>query len=514
MPKVAALALALALAAAPSVAAASEPVLVPDFSSGTTEDWVVTNMVQSLVVNRLVSDGHIVITSEVAGRVVPPDQLGACGPSPTCPQAVLPSLPARLAVVVTTWRNAGQLAGRVELFLVGTDLPAQVVDVPVVAGNEQIFASEVSRLTAAILQQIGPSPDGVLMAAARLIAGQPVQAAPVPVVAPAPVVAPTPLPQPVVIARPVEDPDDVAPLDDLDDPAPNPARPRPAPAPVPTVRAKKGDGSAPHEGPLDPILADTGVHRRNLVGSERPFRKSGLDPRDWMYRAMPHAGRLVIQVSSGLAIGDVERTGVFLVERSSGAQTNAFFEEGPAAARRVRGDLFLGYAPATMFDFGVQAGLQYGARTITTGVIDVDAQGELVQARIEDPITAAAVELYVQPRVRAYLVPLGPAKPYVFTGADLRVFDSYDIAPSGELVYLVPPAGMSPGWIGGGGLMIDPSPIVGLFAEGSYTRYFGVRSMPYQQQSPTLWGHPGVVAPLPTTQGITVVVSGGVQFRL
>jgi hypothetical protein len=348
-----------------------------------------------------------------------------------------------------------------------------------------------------------------------------VSAVPAPVVvAPAPVVVPQPLPQPTVVPMPppapVGPPKPLVDLDDVDGGRPDPRpQPVPGPQPVPTTRVKKGDGSTPHEGPLSPILEGTGIAPRHLVGSEGPFRKSGLDPRDWVFRTMPHAGRMVIQVSSGLAIGDVERAGVFLVERTAGTQSNAYFEEGPASARRVRGDLFLGYAPATMFDFGIQAGLQYGARTITTGVVDVDSAGATVTTRIEDPLTSASVELYLQPRLRAYIVPLGPAKPYVFTGADFRMFDKYQILSSGaNIQYLVPAAGVSPGWIGGGGLMIDPSPLVGVFAEGSYTRYFGARSLPLTQTSPTAWAHPGAVTPLPITQGITVVVSGGIQFRL
>jgi hypothetical protein len=390
-----------------SAALASEPVLVPEFATASPNDFVVTTMVQNLVVNRLVSDGHIVLTSDVAGRVVSPDRLMACGPSPTCPQDVLPQVPARLAVVVTTNRTNGALTGHVELYLVGQADPAQAADVPVTPGNESLFAAEVSRLTAAMLQQIGPSPDGVLMAAAQLIAGQPVglpAPAPMPLPVPQPVVvapAPVPVPQPVVIPSPVAN-TPPAPLVDLDSPD---GRSRPAPAPVPTTtRVKNGDGSTPHEGPLGPILEGTGVHERHLLGSEGSFRKSGLDPRDWMYRAMPHAGRMVIQLSSGLAMGDVERSGVFLIERTELVQSNSWYQEGPSTARRVRGDLFVGYAPATMFDFGVQVGLQYGARNIITGFVERDALGEVTSVSINQPVESQAVQFYIQPRVRGYLV--------------------------------------------------------------------------------------------------------------
>jgi hypothetical protein len=501
-----------------SAALASEPVLVPEFATASPNDFVVTTMVQNLVVNRLVSDGHIVLTSDVAGRVVSPDRLMACGPSPTCPQDVLPQVPARLAVVVTTNRTNGALTGHVELYLVGQADPAQAADVPVTPGNESLFAAEVSRLTAAMLQQIGPSPDGVLMAAAQLIAGQPVglpAPAPMPLPVPQPVVvapAPVPVPQPVVIPSPVAN-TPPAPLVDLDSPD---GRSRPAPAPVPTTtRVKNGDGSTPHEGPLGPILEGTGVHERHLLGSEGSFRKSGLDPRDWMYRAMPHAGRMVIQLSSGLAMGDVERSGVFLIERTELVQSNSWYQEGPSTARRVRGDLFVGYAPATMFDFGVQVGLQYGARNIITGFVERDALGEVTSVSINQPVESQAVQFYIQPRVRGYLVPLGPAKPYLFTGADLRVFNSYDIDPDNDaLTFIVPEAGVTPGWIGGGGLMIDPSPIVGLFAEGSYTQHFGERAVLKEEQFPSLWEHQGVGPTLGQSKQLTVVVSGGVQFRL
>src|SRR4029079_9441656 len=103
-------------------------------------------------------------------------------------------------------------------------------------------------------------------------------------------------------------------------------------------------------------------------------------------------------------------------------QINSWYEEGPVPARRVRGDLFVGYAPATMFDFGLLVGIQYGHRGLSTGVEVVDPTGSFVSEQVDDLADIQAISFYLQPRVRLYMVPLGPAKPFVFTGADLRIF--------------------------------------------------------------------------------------------
>ena len=115
----------------------------------------------------------------------------------------------------------------------------------------------------------------------------------------------------------------------------------------------------------------------------------------------------------------------------------------------------------------------------------------------------------IQPRVRGYLAPVGPAKPFLFTGAEFRFFDAYNIEQPETLTYPVPQGGSIPGWVGGGGLMIDPGPIVGLFFEASYCLHFGERSRLVQQGS---WVHD--VPQAPENAGYTIGLTGGVQFRL
>ncbi|MEQ1501533.1 MAG: hypothetical protein ABMB14_04845 [Myxococcota bacterium] len=470
-----------------AVSHAAEPVFVPDFTPATGEEFAIAVMLQGMVVDQLLKDGDVVLTNDVVAPILGADKLAACANRPECPGDLLPQLPSRVAIVGKVERvGAGTLVGNVYLYEVGQSNPVDSLYVPIAPGNEHIFAADVSKATQTLLARLGPSPDDVLLAAARLIAGQPAASA---------------TPAPVVSSQ--------APGAALPAPAPSVTGEPPVAAPKPFHRY---DGSTPHTGDLDEILGQTGVMRRHLVGSEGAFRKAGLDPRDWVYRTMPHAGRVTFEIRAGVGLGDVDRDADVRIELQSDTQTNAWYQEGPVPNRRVRGDLYVGYAPATMVDIGVLGGLQYGHRTLTTGIEWIDADGALIEEQVFDAKDIQAVQLYLQPRVRAYLVPLGPVKPFLFTGADLRIFDGYHIDQPAGRAYPAPGGGVMPGWVGGGGMMIDPGPIVGLFAEGMYIRHFGALSEPRQYTDQGAWPH--AVDPLGLTSGITVGVTGGVQFRL
>ena len=117
--------------------------------------------------------------------------------------------------------------------------------------------------------------------------------------------------------------------------------------------------------------------------------------------------------------------------------------------------------------------------------------------------------VYIQPRIRGYLVPLGPAKPYLFTGAEVRFFDDYDLAQPPNFLYPVPAGGAVPGWVGGGGLMIDPSPIVGFFFETGYTQFFGPRA---EAALVGNWVHDDLTPP--NGVGYNIGLTGGIQIRI
>jgi len=515
-----------------STASAAEPIFVPDFTYGTSNEFQVAVMVQGMVTDRLLQDGHIVLTNDVVGGVTGSEMITNCSVRPECPSQVLPQIPTKVAVVTRIDRVDGNLLGHVELYEQSSAGPADVRDLPIVAGNEHLFANEVSAATAELLAKVGPSPDDVLMSAARLIAGQPPTAAPqpAPVVtpAPAPVVTPAPSPAPAPVTPPAPTVPPVA-----VQPQPGPVSPQPSPQPAPPSALPPGstvnrppefqprryDGSTPHEGNLEPILEGTGIYKRHMIGLEQNFRKSGLDPRDWLYQSMSHSGRFTAEIRAGLGIGDCDRWAAMRVVRAEDGSQSATYIESPSPSRRPRGSIYLGYAPAAMIDVGVMAGLQWGDRKTSTGVFQTDANGDLLaEPSISEEQAVQAVQFILQPRVRGYLVPMGPAKPFLFTGAEFRVINPYLVDQPPNIIYLPPDGAMIPGWVGGGGLLIDPSPIVGIFAEGSYTAHFGPRSQvstPDPSTGAATWDAERYPLPEPPAYArYSIGVVGGVQFRL
>ncbi|MEM6931784.1 MAG: hypothetical protein AAF602_32935, partial [Myxococcota bacterium] len=278
----------------------------------------------------------------------------------------------------------------------------------------------------------------------------------------------------------------------------------------PPVGGPRGDGSTPHTASIRELIEGTSVKRRYLVGAERHFKKSGLDPRDYMYVGTPHAGRVTIEVRAGFGSGDINRQARLRAEVVDGDQQRSWYREGPDRGQSFRGEFVLGYAPVTLFDIGALVGLQYGERTVNTGIYSpIEATGQVERRSNAD--TSLALNVYLQPRLRLFLVPFGPAKPFVVGGAEFRFIDGYAIAGNG-VEYLTPEPGIVPGAFGGAGMMIDAGPIVGLFAEATYTQHFGPRAG--ATQASRVGGWPYDESPFDATQMSTVAINGGVQFRL
>src|SRR5688572_1131406 len=127
-----------------SVSRAAEPVFVPDFTPGSANEFALTVMLQGLVVDQLLKDGHVVLTNPVVGPVVGPPQVESCAAREACPGDVLPKIPARIAVVVQVNRVGETLVGNVELYEQAYADPTSVMYLPIAPGNEHLFASEVS----------------------------------------------------------------------------------------------------------------------------------------------------------------------------------------------------------------------------------------------------------------------------------------------------------------------------------------------------------------------------------
>lgn len=478
----------------------AEPLFVPAFTPNSPSEAPIARTLERRITKRLRDEGHFVIDAATAATVVDASEIARCAVLPTCPTQVLPRLPARFSVVARVDRlSDGTLLGHVEYYETARPQPLRVTDAAVVAGQETAFVNEVARTTNELIAEVGPSDDAMRNAARQLLADAQQAAQPAPTEAPRPPAADAP-----TVAAPTT-------------PSP-PATPQPEPEPdaEPVVlTGPRGDGETPHTQPIDVLIADTNVKRRYLVGAERHFKKSGLDPRDYMYVATPHAGRVLFEVRAGFGSGDIDRTAQIRAEvarQGDGVtQTNAFYREGPATGQNFRGEFFLGYAPVTLIDFGVLFGLQYGQRTIRTGVYTRLPSGET-----ETPVGPAddvqALNIYLQPRLRLFLVPFGPAKPFVVGGGEFRFIDSYQLAGPEGVTFLVPESTVVPGAVVGGGMMIDPGPIVGLFAEATYTRHFGGRAVASEATSMGPWDYDEPA--LDATEAATFAINGGVQFRL
>jgi hypothetical protein len=450
---------ALALVA-PVLALAGEPVLLPDFTPASTSDFSLAALLHQATADRLSRSGHIVLVSDVVAPVVGP--LYGCADDPSCPQAQLAKLPARFAVVVGVRRDGAKIVADVALYEQSSQAPIERRTVEIVDGREDELGREVADLVHELAGVMGPADASAVIAAAKLISdaeGRDGSTAGTPGGEPAP-----------QRDRPVKP----EPLSD--------------------------------DARIEQALADTDFTERHLVGVRDHFLNSGLDIRDWAYRATPHAGRTIIEVRGAYGFGDTDRVAYVRTSVGADGEQAQWFQEGPAEGQRVRGELFVGYAPSAWVDVGALLGLQYGERTLDSAWSDTQGGGR----RSTD--TVQAVQFHLQPRVRLYPVRTGPFKPYIFAGVDLRFFDQWRIREVNNIRYAQPPGGMAAGPVGGGGLLIDPSPLVGFFAEASYAVHYGARAGYAQNSSALRPADTSFVDRVPA--GYLVVVSGGVQFRL
>jgi len=404
-------------------------VLFPDVTPATTSEFALAFMLQELVRHEMEREGHVVLSTK-AVRPVVGDAVDACADVAKCPFAALQQLPARVSVVIGLVRLEGGLHGEVVFYERGDTAPVETRQYLILPGAEGEFARNLSLVTTDILSLVGPTSTDDIKWAVRLV--EDADAA----------------------ERAAQAMEEAAETEEYIEPLP----PRPPVEPV-----EERDIS---ELSFERRLEGTGIFPRHITGSKRHFMKSNLDPRDWLYVAMPHAGRFVFEVRGGMGIGDEDRDAdVRVVLDDNNDNVSEWYQEGPTYSERVRGSLYAGYAPTSWLDVGLLFGLQYSQKSLSTGWrpegSDTGSSGQA------DPVSAVMV--YLEPRVRVYPITTGIAKPFLLVAPDFRFFDDFHIIdPTDPPVdYPDPTGGVVFGATGGGGLMIDPGPIVGFFAEGT-----------------------------------------------
>lgn len=480
--------------ASSGTARAGEPVLMPDFTPGTTSDFGLASLLQQTTEQALARAGHVVLRTDVVAPVVGRDDIVGCYDSDTCPRRALMRLPARFGIVVRVRREGDEMLADVQLWeQTGAD-PLETRTLTVVPGEEEQLGREIADLIDEMAKVMGPADASDLIAAARLITEHEGRED-----------APDPVkPEPVKPRPEPEEPEPVKPQPEPERPEPVKPQPEPEkPTPVSKVPTPIEDLDLTTDAGMAEALEGTSYAERNLLGVRQNFIESGLDVRSWGARQTPHAGRVIVEVRAGLAIGDVDRLAQVRTTIAAGEQTQ-WFREGPVSGQRFRSGLYAGYAPTAWIDLGVLAGLQYGERQLDSGYSDDLGNGETSNDSVQ------AVQLYVQPRLRFYPVRMGPVKPYLAAGWDMMIFDRWRIKPVDGVEYAEPPGGIMQGPVVAGGLLVDPSPIVGLFAEASHTWTTGVRAQPASASQNIPPGAPIIVEGDRRIIGLV----GGVQFRL
>lgn len=466
------------LLAAP--AAAGEPILLPDFTPGTTSEFGLAAMLQERTEEALSRAGHVVLLGEMVEPVVG-DPLDACADTAGCPTLALGKLPARFGVVVTVRREADQVFADVALYEQSGRDPVEKRTVEIVGGREGEFGRLVSDLVDELAKVMGPADATALIAAAKIVAawedGE--QA-------------------PTGGNRSAVDPKDAPEVE----PDPDPADPKDDPETLPEPELP----TTP-EGRMERALSEGPYQEKHLVGVRQQALESDLDLRDWMFRRTPHGGRTIVEVRGGIGVGDTDRI-AYVRTTVTGDGQEQWFREGPRPGQGVRGELFIGYAPSAWFDLGAILGLQYGERVLDSGWVDGrgDTGGSIDSAQ--------AVQFDLEPRVRLYPVRMGTLKPYLSAGVQLRFFDQWRIAEVEDIAYAQPPAGMVLGPVGAVGLMVDPSPMVGFFVEGAGALHQGIRAAPANPRDVPVPSNAPTEASAENPAHYTVSIVGGVQFRL
>ena len=463
-------------------AMAGEPLLIPDFTPGTTSEFSLAFMLKDQAITELNKDGNIILTTE-AVRPIVGSQLDACADVDWCPYAPLQQIPARVAMVVKVKRDAGRnnaLFAEVTFYEQGDPTPMDTWEHQIVPGQEDQFARELRIRVQDLLSLLGPAPADDLMKAVALVNA---------------------LNNP----KPVEPVGPVTPVGPITQPV-RPVTPPVGPTNPPVGPPVSGDLDVDYDSdPLASLLEGTDVDAKHVAGSEKHFRKSRLDARDWMFKASPHAGRVIVEVRGGYGIGDVSRSADVRVDLdSAGNKTSYWFQEGPEASQAPRGGLAIGYAPLTFLDITAAFSMQYGQKSITTGWTQNGGGGQnFARASVN------AVQGDVLGRLR-FIVPTGPVKPYAFAGGGVRFWDGYEIQGD-DIDYDEPPGGYMFSGLGGAGLMFDAAPIVGFFVEGAYTQHVGVRAANAQKSDGAA---PSVLPPAAAWNSYTIAIEGGIQFRL
>ena len=432
------LALGPALLAATPAAAAD--VLLPDFTPATMDDFEVADQVGQLARMALEDHGLDVIAGDDLAELVGSDA-DTCADDRGCPMNLWDRVTARLAVVGRVQRVGELLQVRIQIFNAGSSIPRRTYD-------ERLPSSEVGDLMLRVADGIAPPAQAEGPEVSRPSSG-------------------------IVEEHyaPIRSPDQVREADsgrssrkepDLD-------------APERKAPERKATDRAPVES-VDPELQALHLPAYAL----RRYRDSGLSTEDWLEQARVRTPSVFLELHGGAVLGDLDRrydtrVGLYDEQGDAFSDRNSYSYHTFLNGRGFQGGAAVGYQPAWWIDASILGGVQLGHKELTTGWETWRANGnpdgtdEYLDGDkvVYDPVSAVLGML--EPRVRLYPLALGPLKPYVLVGFNLRFYDAYSVPDQTFVSYPEAGGGIGLGPTLGGGLALDaPKGTVG-FIEVPWT---------------------------------------------
>ena len=201
------------------------------------------------------------------------------------------------------------------------------------------------------------------------------------------------------------------------------------------------------------------------------YMNSPFEVSEWLKVQRIRANNVLVEIHLGVSFGDVVRRYDTRIGLTPQLQTYGIYEYDSwiSGGPGVNMGGSIGYAPTWWLETSIYGGVVLYQKELSTGWEVQESPGVVIEDDEVnyDPTTSAVG--HIEPRIRLFMAPSGPVKPYILGSAFIRIFDGYN-PPNLEAVEYSPrPGGVHVGATGGIGLAFDSYSPVGVFLEIPYT---------------------------------------------
>ena len=492
--------LASMLALQPTVQA--EPVLVPAFTAKSEVEAQRAPEFYEVLVSELSRSGYEVMGTEGISQKLGTFVEG-CANSPRCVPAMFQAWSAPIALVGAVTTVGERQRVTVRFYVPRERSPAKVFQVDLRPGEAWTTAQRVPVLVDALLTLVDSeysAPDPVSTQPVHLLQDESL----------GPVMEPSGEP-----AAALEDEDELDDflgsedvLQDEDFSSEDPGTlEEPAADPV---------AEAPPETPIERAERQE-TERLEMGLGHRMYRKyvaSGEKAERWLQTRKPRIKTGSLEVSGGMSKGDLHRQYDVRVAISQ----DGFTELGRYESDIVREDygkhinVALGYNIGEYIEVSFLGGIQAAEKSMTSGwelyASDLNAS-DYVGKEKHDHGTVNAYQGVISPRLRLFLLPVGPVKVYGMGGIQLLIADGFHVPDLQQVDYPDHPSKTLFGASYGGGIMVDPQSYLGIFAEFETVNWVGSAS----REVGSTGQAPRFIPAVPTQYGLVLRPTVGIQYR-